>query len=276
MKFFLRTNNNLIPVKLMNQPSDTESFTGFQKVNGTGYSGTSDQFALLKFDKKTKKYTAFGIVRNIVPMQTDDTPIVPMQIEEPQTEEVIEQISSINEIRILELKTEPKACKQDEEYRKFTFLFQPRMGSKVQLFEDYKVCKQSWINMFGSPQLKLALSMSCKCDSKYIFERVALEFPVFKIFEQFQYTEIDTPDFGVLTFIKENINTKQTQLIRKFNGRIFLGYEYEKEDSKKEYLIIEGFLGMCDLACPMEEFVAYVIRQSDREGLSDFGYSISG
>lgn len=266
MKFFLRTNNNLIPVKLMNQPSDTESFTGFQKVNGTGYSGTSDQFALLKFDKKSKKYTAFGIVRNVVQLQT----------QEPQTEEVIEETPSVNEIHILEPKIEPKATKQDEEYRKFTFMFQPRTGNKVQLFEDYKVCKQSWINMFGSPQLKLALSMSCKCDSKYIFERVALEFPVFKIFEQFQYTEIDTPDFGVLTFIKENIDSKQTQLIRKFNGRIFLGYEYDQEDSRKEYLIIESFLGMCDLACPMEEFVAYVIRQSDREGLSDFGYSISG
>ena len=114
--------------------------------------------------------------------------------------ELIEQSEKLKKITLLTVSGgEISHTNGHKKYRfapRWQYLFPDNTSWASDFFERQKI---TWIKMHGSEHLKIAHDMKCRCDSLYIQERAAFEFPKWTLHENLSFYEIDSPDFGILT-----------------------------------------------------------------------------
>lgn len=89
--------------------------------------------------------------------------------------------------------------------------------------------KHEWIEAFGSPGLKKACLLGYKCEQGYLEERIAHEYPGFRI-SCLCHEKVDTP------------NATALELSLKVSG------SYCSEYANKHYLVIDNYLGKHQIA----------------------------
>ena len=272
MKFFVQLDGKTAPVQVARHPKSEDLLSSFVRSNGATYTGSPNLFIGLKADKKGS-HSAIAIKLNI---QTPPVVILPKPIVVATPEPVVE-LAEEAEAKIEEVATPIAApvtivtqcCEETAlDFRKFSFDFnfdQVNSGSRNEAWVTYANDKLVWIRQFGSEQLKLAHEMGCKCDSKYVVERALRDFSAFGIYEEHAFEEMDCPDTSFLLFLRNHaFSAAQKAVIKKFNGRVCLGWHYDnkEQDPADTEVIIQGFLGMCDLVCSFKDLLLHV-EQSD-------------
>lgn len=114
--------------------------------------------------------------------------------------------------------------------------------------------KSSWIRAHGSEHLQMTLQMQIKCDSLYIQERANKEFEGWCIDCLLVYYEVDSPDFGVLTFLK-NFKELYRDIISQYHSKVVLATTEEMPDEDNPLVVITDYLGHCDLSIPLVDLV---------------------
>ena len=143
--------------------------------------------------------------------------------------------------------------------------FQPRWSSLFPESETYgeglfEKHKHVWIKLHGSEHLKIAHEMQCRCDALYIQERASVEFINWNIHDLLVYYEIDSPDYGILTYLK-NFKNMHRDLLNMYHSRIILVTTDDNPDEDNPLVVITDYLGHCDLSIP---FVNLVELYGDR------------
>ena len=138
-------------------------------------------------------------------------------------------------------------------------LYVSRWGSIFPEAEAYgeglfKKQQLSWIKQHGSEHLKMAFEMRCKCDCLYIQERAAKEFPEWAINDLLVYYEIDSPDLGELTFLK-NFGNLYKDMLNAFRSKIILATTDIAPDEQNPTVVITDYLGHCDLSIMLVDLV---------------------
>jgi len=164
-----------------------------------------------------------------------------------------------NESRLLEESTRnslekinrAKGFKRQSFSPRWEVLFpsQPSFGEGM--FARYK---SSWIRAHGSEHLQMTHQMQIKCDSLYIQERASKEFDGWCIDCLLVYYEVDSPDFGVLTFLK-NFRELYRDIINQYHSKILLATTEEMPDEENPVVVISDYLGHCDLSIPLVDLV---------------------
>ena len=119
------------------------------------------------------------------------------------------------------------------------------------LFDKHK---HIWVKLHGSDHLKMAHDMQCRCDSLYIQERANKEFPHWAINDLLIFYEIDSPDFGILTFLK-NFKHIHRDTLNLFKNKVLLGTTDENPDEESPIVVISDYLGHADLSIPLIDLV---------------------
>lgn len=114
--------------------------------------------------------------------------------------------------------------------------------------------KHVWIKQHGSERLQMAHSMDMKCDSLYIQERCAFEFSKWQVHELLVYYEVDSPDFGILTFMK-NLKHIFRELLQPYRSKMLLVTTEANPDEDNPVVVITDYLGHCDLSIPLVDLV---------------------
>jgi len=275
MKFFVQLDGKTAPVQVARHPKSEDLLSSFVRSNGATFTGGPNLFVGLKADKKGS-HSAIAIKLNI---QTPPIVILPKPIvviaPEPEVVSVVETEKNEEEepegevAPIVPVTPAAPVCEETPlDFRKFSFDFnfdQVNSSSRNEAWVSYATDKLVWIRQFGSEQLKLAHEMGCKCDSKYVVERALRDFPAFGIHEEHAFEEMDCPDTSFLLFLRNHaFSAAQKASIKKFNGRVCLGWHYDnkEQDPADTEVIVQGFLGMCDLVCYFKDLLLHV-EQSD-------------
>jgi hypothetical protein len=137
--------------------------------------------------------------------------------------------------------------------------FQPRWDSlfpSAPSFGEgtFEKHKQIWIKAHGSEHLQMTHQMQMKCDSLYIHERASKEFEGWTIDSLLVYYEIDSPDFGVLTFIK-NYKQLVRDVLHQYHSKILLATTEQNPDEENPLVVIADYLGHADLSIPLVNLV---------------------
>lgn len=137
--------------------------------------------------------------------------------------------------------------------------FQPRWSILFPESETYgeglfQKHKHVWIKLHGSEHLKTAHEMQCRCDALYIQERAALEFKEWSIHDLLIYYEIDSPDYGILTYLK-NFKNMHRDILNNYHSKIVLVTTDEYMDEDNPLVVITDYLGHCDLSIPFVNLV---------------------
>lgn len=119
------------------------------------------------------------------------------------------------------------------------------------LFDKHK---HIWVKLHGSDHLKMAHDMQCRCDSLYIQERANKEFPHWAVNDLLVFYEIDSPDFGILTFLK-NFKHIHRDTLNLFKNKVLLGTTDENPDEDNPIVVISDYLGHCDLSITFVQLV---------------------
>ena len=119
------------------------------------------------------------------------------------------------------------------------------------LFERHKTI---WIKQHGSEHLQMAFNMRCKCDSLYVQERAKFEFPEWSIHENLVYYEIDSVDFGTLTFLK-NFKKIYYDIINSYRSKLLAATTDDAYDEDNLTVVIADYLGHADLSIPLVNLV---------------------
>jgi hypothetical protein len=118
----------------------------------------------------------------------------------------------------------------------------------------YEKQKTVWIRLHGSEHLKMAHDMGTRCDSLYIQERAAKELSDWKLHDLLVCYEIDSPDFGILTFLK-NFKKIHHNILDPFRSKISIATTDDNPDENDPVVVITDFLGYCDLSIPLVNLV---------------------
>lgn len=114
--------------------------------------------------------------------------------------------------------------------------------------------KQIWIRTYGSEHLRMTYQMEMKCDSLYIHERAAKEFEGWQIDSLLVYYEIDSPDYGVLTFLK-NFKQLYRDIFHQYHSKLLLATAEHAPDEEMPLVVISDYLGHCDLSISLVDLV---------------------
>lgn len=264
MRFAVLIGNKKFPVSLMKEPKDEKLLSSFRYENKT-YVGIVEQFNGLR--KNKEKYTAISVIINSEKIISQ---IIPESEPEPEFEEETETTILIEEEIVSEIpeifNTLENIKKDDERKNKQNIIienkkkqYQPRWSYLFPesetfgegIFEKQKVV---WIKLHGSEHLKTAYEMQCKCDSLYIEERKQFEFKDWLIYECLSYYEIDSPDFGILTFLR-NFKQLHKEIFNTYKSKIIIATTETNEDEDNPLVIITDYLGHADLALPLQDMV---------------------
>jgi hypothetical protein len=124
----------------------------------------------------------------------------------------------------------------------------------------YHKDKTIWVKMHGSENLQLAFEMRMKCDKGYIFERIAKEFPGFHVADDFGSHEVDTPDIGILRFLKSEAFTPvQRKVLASYHSRVCVALD-EDGTAENPYIVIKNFLCHCDLFIRIKDLIELALR----------------
>ena len=137
--------------------------------------------------------------------------------------------------------------------------FQPRWSylfpGSVTFYEGlYEKQKNIWVRQHGSEHLKTAHEIQCKCDGLYLQERSALEFPTWEIHELLIYYEIDSPDFGLLTYLR-NFRNLHREMLNAFKSKVALATTAVHPNEEDPVVIIADYLGHADLSIMFSQLV---------------------
>ena len=136
-------------------------------------------------------------------------------------------------------------------YSRIHDIFPDNIAYGEGLFEKQKTV---WVRLHGSEHLKIAHDMQSKCDSLYIQERAAKEFPNWEVHELIVSYEIDSPDFGILTFLKNFRNLHRCNL-EPFHCKVSIATTDKNPDEDNPTVVITDYLGHCDLSIPLVNLV---------------------
>ena len=277
MKFFAQIDDKIVQVQVARPPKNPDSLTNFKRTNGSTYTGTSDQFIGLKKGSKPGFYIAVSVKAEFSTMIIADATIeVDEELalndtEDSSAEELAAEEPVVDNTPALSFTdTAEECCENEVDFRKFTFDFdfgRVNPENRNEAWVRYVNDKRVWITQFGSEHLKLANEMGCKCDNKYVVERVLRDFPAFHIYEEYPVHEMDTPDISFLLFLRNQAFTvKQKQVFQKFNSRVCLGWHFDDEvrNPAETEVIVQGFLGMCDLVCVFKDLLLHVEQPDQR------------
>lgn len=287
MQFFATIDDKTVQVQVARPPKNPDLLSNFKKTNGSTYTGASELFIGLKKGNKPGFYIAVSVKTAPIPIvQVKEECSTFNQSIVNDTEDSTEEVNESNELKITNVValavtgSIQECCEYDIDFRKFDFDFdfaRVNPENRNAAWLTYINDKNVWITQYGSEQLKLAHEMGCRCDNKYIVERVLRDFPAFHIYEEYPLKEMDTPDISFLLFLRnEAFNTKQKQTFKKFNSRICLGWNFDdtSNDPAETEVIIQGFLGMCDLMCVFKDLFLHV--EQSNKSLPDLSYRIGG
>ena len=134
---------------------------------------------------------------------------------------------------------------------RWQYLFPDNTSWASDFFERQKMV---WIKMHGSEHLRIASDMKCKCDSLYIQERAGFDFPLWALHENLSFYELESPDFGVLTFLK-NFKNMYKDLFNEYRSRVTLGTTEENDNEDYPLVIVSDYLCHADLTIPLVNLV---------------------
>jgi hypothetical protein len=136
-------------------------------------------------------------------------------------------------------------------YSRIHDIFPDNISYGEGLFEKQKTV---WIRLYGSEHLKMAHDMQSKCDSLYIQERAMKEFPNWEIHELLVSYEIDSPDYGILTFLK-NFKKMHQSVLDAFHSKVSVDTTNDHPNEEDPVVVISNYLGHCDLSIPLVNLV---------------------
>ena len=213
-----------------------------------------------------------SVIEESLPIEdtTEEETVIPIEDEETEDDSQVDDVAERKLQFLADLEAESKALhlqtqkeiikvagvgvngfKKLKFYSRIHDIFPDNISYGEGLFEKQKTV---WIRLHGSEHLKIAHDMQSKCDSLYIQERAMMEFPNWEVHDLIVSYEVDSPDYGVLTFLK-NFKKLHQSVLDAFHSKVSIETTDANPNEDDPIVVITNYLGHCDLSIPLVKLV---------------------